>query len=485
MRTVIDAKQITGVVASICQDASYFIEGDVLDAWLEALRHERSPLSRQLIGMMIRNAATAWRERMPICQDTGQMVFLIDIGQDVHITGGSLQEAFDEGVERGGTEGYLRRSVMANPFDRDNAGTYGPAIVHQRMVPGNELRIVCLPNGCGCEQVCSQSMLFANTSAKDIVEFVVQAVRKAGSRPCPPVVIGVGLGGNLEQSALLARRALARPLDAPNSAFGQLEEEVLARVNQLDIGPQGLGGDTTALAVNVESYGTHRANFPVAVAINCHICRRKEFVFGKSEPGGEDEELRERLYRAAEDIPFPEAPRSISLPLTPSIISELQAGEWVLLSGPVYTARDAAHKRLIELIRQGEPLPFEMDGATIYYVGPSAARPGQVIGSAGPTTSYRMDAYTPELLGRGLKGIIGKGYRTAEVVSKMVEHGAVYFAAPGGAGALLGQCIVASEPVAFDELGTEAIRKLTLKDFPAVVAIDSHGTSLYRELLAP
>jgi fumarate hydratase class I len=475
------SNEIIRVVAELCKNVSYYIREDIFNAWQIARENEESSLAKQIFDLMIKNAFIAWEESMPICQDTGQMVFFVEKGHEVEIIGDSIEEAINKGVEIGGKEGYLRKCIARDILNRNNDGSYAPAIINYIPVHGDKLKISLIPAGCGCEQVSCVEMLTPYDMERSIKDFVIRKVKEAGSKPCPPTIIGIGIGGNLEESARLARKALLPKTNQHNKQFEFLEKELIRQINNLGIGPQGLGGNTTVLDVRIESSSCHRANLPIAILFNCYLGRCKEFTFRDGEKAlKEDNKLRQQIKAIAEKIKISnEKFIKISTPLTKETINSLKIGDRVLINGTVYAARDAAHKRMFQLVQQNKPLPFDIRNQIIYYTGPTPPRPGQIIGSAGPTTSLRMDPYTPSLLSAGLKGMIGKGYRSPEVIKAIKENKAIYFSAIGGLGALLSKSIIKSEIVAYEELGTEAIRKLKLKDFPAIVSIDSEGRNLY------
>jgi tartrate/fumarate subfamily iron-sulfur-dependent hydro-lyase alpha chain/tartrate/fumarate subfamily iron-sulfur-dependent hydro-lyase beta chain len=476
----ISSQDITNIVAGLFIDANCHIQEEVYDAWIRVLKEEEvDSQAEEVIKVMIKNACIAWEEDMPICQDTGQAVVVVEQGEEVKITGKPLVEAINDGIEKGGKEGCLRKSVILDPLDRNNEGSYGPAIIHHNMAPGETLKITVYPAGCGCEQMNCAAMFPPSDEEKTIIEFVLQKVKESASKPCPPNIIGLGIGGDLEQSSYLARMALLRPINKRNEKYKDLEKRLLKEINRLNIGPQGLGGKTTVLAVNIEAASCHRANLPIAIAFNCHVGRCKTWTYGEENKGEKEEGFLIRLKESAKNIKIFTDYKKVQLPLSGKIISSLKAGDKVLLNGFVYTARDAAHKRLVNLLKEKKDLPFDLKGQVIYYVGPTPPRPGRVIGSAGPTTSYRMDIYTPLLLSHGLKGMIGKGYRSQEVIDVIKRYKAIYFFTFAGAGALLSGHIVNSEIIAFEDLGTEAIRKLELRDFPAIVACDSEGRDIY------
>ncbi len=275
----IDASSIAETVASLCREANYFLPGDVTRALGESMEREESPLGREILKQILENAEIAARERVPLCQDCGSSVVLLEVGQDVHVKGGGVYAAVEEGVRRGYTEGYLRKSMVRHPFStRTNTKDNCPPIIHTKIVPGDRLKIVLMPKGGGSENMSRLIMLLPAQGRQGIVDTVVKAVEEAGSNPCPPVVVGVGIGGTADKAVLLAKEALLRSLGEPNpdSEVADLEQELLQRINATGIGPQGFGGRTTALAVHVEVFPCHIASLPVSVSIQCHSARHKE-----------------------------------------------------------------------------------------------------------------------------------------------------------------------------------------------------------------
>ena len=279
MRTI-DARDIADTVARLCQEANYELGPDMLAAFDRAQQTERSPAGREVLGLLKENARVARSERLPYCQDTGFVVCFADVGQDMHIAGGLLEDAINEGVHRGYTEGYLRASIVADPFRRTNTGDNTPAVVHTRLVPGETLSLMVMAKGGGCENRSRFKMCTPAEGMEGARAFILDCIRTAGPDACPPVIAGVGVGGTFEQAALLSKRALFRDVDAPNPdpELDALERTVLREANALGIGPQGYGGDTTALAVHVLTYACHIASLPVAVTIECHAHRHREAV---------------------------------------------------------------------------------------------------------------------------------------------------------------------------------------------------------------
>ncbi len=278
MRTI-EVDQITQAIAKMCTDACYYLSEDVYEALVVAGSKEESPLGKEIIGKIVENANISKKEDRPICQDTGMTVVFMEIGQDVHLVGGSLEEAVNAGVAKGYTEGYLRKSVVAEPlFNRKNTTNNTPAILHTSIVPGDKLKIKLAPKGFGSENKSALKMLVPADGVEGLKKVVLDTVKLAGPNACPPMVIGVGVGGTMEKATILAKKALLRSVNKRNEHpdYANLEAELLEMVNKTGVGPQGLGGITTALAVNVEYYPTHIAGLPVAVNINCHATRHAE-----------------------------------------------------------------------------------------------------------------------------------------------------------------------------------------------------------------
>lgn len=276
----VDVKNITDAVARLCVEANIYLPDDLKQAVKSASKSESSELGRKIMCNLCDNFRTAEERGIPVCQDTGMAVVFVELGQDVHLTGGLLSDAVNEGVRRGYTDGYLRLSVVSDPIERVNTGDNTPAIIHTSLIPGSEIRITVAPKGFGSENMSGIRMLTPAATRDDIIDAVLEIVKKAGSNPCPPVVVGVGIGGNFEYSALLAKKALVRPISERNSDeyYAGLEADMLRKINETGIGPQGYGGSTTALAVNIEKFATHIAGLPVAVNMGCHVNRHAKAV---------------------------------------------------------------------------------------------------------------------------------------------------------------------------------------------------------------
>jgi fumarate hydratase subunit alpha len=276
----IHIEEIISAVEKLCIESNYDLSSDIMTGFQNALQHERSPLGAEVLNRLIENAQVAQQERVPMCQDTGMAIIFVELGQDLHVAGGSLTEAINEGVRRGYDKGYLRKSVVSDPFDRVNTGDNTPAIIHYDIIPGDSLHLVVAPKGFGSENMGGLKMCKPSEGLEGAMQFVVDTVDRAGGNPCPPIIVGVGIGGSMEKATFLAKKSLLRAVGEPNpdERLAKIEEELLKRINCLGIGPQGFGGTTTALAVNVEVYPTHIAGMPVAVNIGCHATRHKEIV---------------------------------------------------------------------------------------------------------------------------------------------------------------------------------------------------------------
>ncbi|MDR3541981.1 MAG: fumarate hydratase [Desulfosporosinus sp.] len=273
-------EEIVSAVKKLCIEANYDLGSDIMAGFNQALKDERSPLGQEVLERLIENAEIAHEESVPMCQDTGMAVLFVEIGQDLHVVGGGLTDAINEGVRQGYDEGYLRKSVVKDPFERVNTGDNTPAVIHYDIVPGDSLHLVVAPKGFGSENMGGLKMCKPSEGLEGAMQFVVDTVDRAGGNPCPPIIVGVGAGGTMEKATFLAKKSLLREVGKhnPEERLAKIEEELLDRVNRLGIGPQGFGGVTTALAVNVEVYPTHIAGMPVAINIGCHATRHKEIT---------------------------------------------------------------------------------------------------------------------------------------------------------------------------------------------------------------
>ncbi len=489
-RSEIKSSLITDAVSYLCKKAACFLPEDVYKGIEDIYSRESSEPARDFLKEILDNAHIASKTRRPICQDTGIVVVFAEIGQNVSIEGNNLELAINKGVEKAYKEFALRKSIVNDAvFDRTNTGTNTPAIIYTKIVPGDSVKITVVPKGSGSENMNAVKMLTPSEGVDGIINFVIETVKKAGPNSCPPLYIGVGIGGTMEYACLLAKKALLNKVIsfseleklAKTDKKRELELKILYGAEKTGVGAEGFGGRCTAFAVSVETYPCHMASLPVAVNLNCHAARHSEMIINENTIIPDDIEPEYEISPGQSFIDY-SSYKKISLPLKDEDIKNLQAGDRVLLTGEIYTARDAAHKKLNQALKDGSPLPFDIKNKVIYYVGPCPAVQNEVIGPAGPTTSSRMDVYTPQLLDLGLKGTIGKGKRSPDVLEAIRRNKAVYFVATGGAACLISKKIVSAKIVAYPELGAEAVYKLEVKDFPVVVTIDSMGNDFYARI---
>ncbi|MCI8469243.1 MAG: fumarate hydratase [Eggerthellaceae bacterium] len=484
---------------------------DVLAA-VEAAVASEEPGGRAagVLGSVIENAAVAAEAGVPLCQDTGTVWVCLEVGRELMVPGDVL-DGVDEAVGRAYRDGRLRMSVLADALSaRVNTGDNTPAFCELRLVPGHGATLHVMLKGGGSDNASRVVMLPPGAGRAGIVDAVVSCVREKAANACPPLVVGVGVGATFDKVAGLAKHALLRPVGepAPDAGAAALEADLLAAVNALGIGPGALGGRTTALSVAVETAPCHIAALPVAVNMGCVALRSRSTVLVPWD--GEDGDACARPGAAAmspanqgdgggalcsgdpehevdRTLPHPgaaRAPRRLTLPLSPDDLADLRIGDEVLLSGPLYTMRDAGHARALEALDATGELPFGLAGHALFYAGPTPAAAGRPLGSVGPTTASRMDFATPRLMEAGVTVTIGKGKRGPEVADACRATGGVYLACVGGIAALLASHVTSSELVAWDDLGTEALRRLEVADLPAFVAIDPTGADLYRAVEA-
>ncbi|MBL8505460.1 MAG: fumarate hydratase [Methylobacillus glycogenes] len=479
-------------ISSIHQALQYiacYHSPDFLAAMHQAWQREPSPAARDAIGQILINSFLCAQGQRPLCQDTGIVVAFISVGMDVQWQADlSLQAMVDEGVRRAYTDSSnrLRASIVSDPAGkRLNTRDNTPSVVHVEIVPGNTVEIHIAAKGGGSENKSKLAMLEPSDS---IVDWVLQTVPEMGAGWCPPGVLGIGIGGTAEKAMLLAKQSLFAPIDiqllkarGAQSRAEELRLEIYEKVNRLGIGAQGLGGLTTVLDVKILEAPTHATSLPVAIIPNCAATRHVHFTLDGSGPAQLPVPRLQDWPEIALDASTPM--RRVNLDtLSREDITSFQPGEKLLLSGKLLTGRDAAHKRIIDLIARGEPMPAGLDFTNrfIYYVGPVDPVGDEIIGPAGPTTATRMDRFTDTMLTKtGLLGMIGKAERGEATVAAIREHKSVYLIAIGGAAYLISQAIKASRVVAFPELGMEAIYEFTVEDMPVTVAVDSQGHSVH------
>jgi fumarate hydratase class I len=475
-------------IADALQYISCYHPPDFIRAMSAAYRREENAAARNAIGQVLANARMAALAHRPVCQDTGIVVAFAKVGVGARLLAeDGLQSIVDEAVARAYRDPHnpLRASIVTDPAGkRSNTGDNTPAVVHTELVAGDEVHITVAAKGGGSENKARFAVL---NPSDDLVEWVVDQVRAMGAGWCPPGILGVGIGGSPEKALLLAKESLMAPLDigelqarGPSSRAEELRLQLYERINRLGIGAQGLGGLTTALDVKVLDYPTHAASLPVAVIPNCAATRHIHFSLDGSGPARfEPPDLSDwpQGLLANGD----EAAHVDLGSVTREDVRAWSAGDMLLLSGKLLTGRDAAHKRIREMVEHGEPLPVAFRDRFLYYVGPVEAVGDEIVGPAGPTTSTRMDKFTDLMLGErvGVLGMIGKAERGPSAIESIKRHGAVYLIATGGAAYLVSKAIRSARTLAFDDLGMEAIREFEVRDMPVTVAVDSRGQSIH------
>jgi fumarate hydratase, class I len=487
--TVVRQQDLIQSVADALQFISYYHPVDFIRAMREAWEQEESPAAKAALTQVLVNSRMCATGKRPICQDTGIVIAFVEVGMDVQWDATmSVDDMINEGVRRAyrHPDNVLRASVLADPDGaRVNTHDNTPAVIHYTLVPGDKLHVEIAAKGGGSEAKAKFAMLNPSDS---VAEWVLSVVPQMGAGWCPPGILGVGIGGTPEKAMLLAKEAMMEPIDihelqarGPQSRTDALRLELFEKVNALGIGAQGLGGLTTVMDVKVREHPTHAANKPVAVIPNCSATRHVGFTLDGSGPAHfEPPDLSEWpdiAFELGDDV------RRVNLDtLTPDQVQTWKSGETLLLSGRLLTGRDAAHKKLVDLIERGEPLPVDFTNRVIYYVGPVDSVRDEVVGPAGPTTATRMDKFTRTMLEKsGLIGMVGKAERGPTAIDAIRDNKAVYMIAVGGAAYLVAKAITKSTLLAFPEMGMEAIYEFEVRDMPVTVAVDAGGESVHRE----
>ncbi len=486
--TIIRGDDLIQSVADALQFISYYHPKDFVDAVHAAYQNEQNPAAKDALAQILINSRMCAEGHRPICQDTGIVTVFVKIGMRVQWdTDASVADLINEGVRRAylHPDNVLRASILTDPAGaRVNSKDNTPAVIHMEVVPGDTVEVEVAAKGGGSEAKSKFAML---NPSDDIVAWVLDVVPTMGAGWCPPGILGIGIGGTAEKAMVMAKQACMESIDIeelkarkPKNALEELRLEIYEKVNALGIGAQGLGGLTTVLDVKIKDYPTHAANKPVAMIPNCAATRHAHFVLDGSGPA----EL--SPPRLAD---WPEITREagsnarrVNLDdVTPDDVRQWRPGDTLLLSGTVLTGRDAAHKRLVDMLNRGEALPVNLAGKFIYYVGPVDPVRGEVVGPAGPTTATRMDKFTEQILAQtGLLGMIGKAERGPAALEAIKRHRAVYLIAVGGAAYLVSKAIKKSRVVAFEDLGMEAIHEFIVEDMPVTVAVDANGESVHQ-----
>ena len=488
--TNIRQEDLIASIADALQFISYYHPLDYIRALGAAYEREESPAARDAMAQILYNSRLCAEGHRPICQDTGMVVVFLEVGMEVRWEANlGLQEMVDEGVRRAylHPDNRLRASMVAPPYgERRNTRDNTPAVVHVSLVPGDKVHVKLAAKGGGSE---NKSKFVILNPSDSLVDWVLRTVPLMGAGWCPPGMLGIGIGGSAEKAMLLAKEALMEEIDihelkahGPRNPLEELRLELYEKVNALGIGAQGLGGLTTVLDVQIKDFPTHAASLPVAMIPNCAATRHVEFTLDGSGPA----ELTPPRLEDWPDVVWQADAKAIRVNLdamTKDTIAQWQPGDRLLLSGKLLTGRDAAHKRLTDLLSRGEGLPEGVDltNRFIYYVGPVDPVRDEVVGPAGPTTATRMDKFTEQMLAQtGLIGMVGKAERGPVAIEAIKKHGAVYLMAVGGAAYLVSKAIKGSRLVAFEDLGMEAIREFDVVDMPVTVAVDSRGGSVHQ-----
>jgi fumarate hydratase, class I len=486
--TSIKQEDLIQSVADALQYISYYHPVDYIKNLAAAYEREQSPAAKDAIAQILINSRMCAEGHRPICQDTGIVTVFLEIGMNVRWDDATMgvEDMVNEGVRRAYNhpDNKLRASVLADPAGtRANTRDNTPAVVNTKIVPGAHVEVIVAAKGGGSEAKSKFAMLNPSDS---IVDWVLKTVPTMGAGWCPPGMLGIGIGGTAEKAMLLAKEALMEPIDIVDlqarGAANRAEElrlELYEKVNALGIGAQGLGGLTTVLDIKVKDYPTHAANLPVAMIPNCAATRHAHFTLDGSGPVMLEPP-------SLEDWPTltynPSNARRVNLDsITREEVASFKPGEVILLNGKLLTGRDAAHKRMIDMLNRGETLPVDFTNRFIYYVGPVDPVRDEVVGPAGPTTATRMDKFTRQMLEQtGLLGMVGKSERGDAAIAAIRDNKAVYLMAVGGSAYLVSKAIKASRVLAFEDLGMEAIYEFEVKDMPVTVAVDASGESVHK-----
>lgn len=487
MSVTIKEADLVQSIADAVQFISYYHPQDYLDHLARAYEVEESPAAKDAIAQILTNSKMSAEGHRPICQDTGIVNVFLKVGTDVKFDiSQSLQEVCDEGVRQGylNPDNKLRASVLDDAiFERKNTRDNTPCILHVELVPGDKVEVQVAAKGGGSENKTRFAML---NPGEDIVEWVLKTVPTMGAGWCPPGMLGIGVGGTAEKAMLMAKQSLMEDIDmyelqqrGPQNKLEEMRLELYEKINALGIGAQGLGGLTTVLDVKIKSFPTHAASKPIAMIPNCAATRHVHFELDGSGPT-EMPVPSLSNWPDVEWAPDYNKSKAVNLDtLTPEEVASWKPGDTLLLSGKMLTGRDAAHKRIQQMLAAGEQLPVDFTNRVIYYVGPVDPVRDEAVGPAGPTTATRMDAFTGMMLEQGLIAMIGKAERGPVAIEAIKEHKSAYLMAVGGAAYLVSKAIRNAKVVAFEDLGMEAIYEFEVKDMPVTVAVDSSGTSVH------
>ncbi|HEX4235735.1 MAG TPA: fumarate hydratase [Caldimonas sp.] len=486
--TTIRHADLVDSIAGALQYISYYHPADYIAHLARAYELEASPAAKDAIAQILTNSRLCAEGRRPICQDTGIVNVFLKVGMDVRFANfpGSVEDAVNDGVRKAylDPDNPLRASIVGDPhFERRNTRDNTPAVVETTLVPGNTIDVIVAAKGGGSENKSQFTMMNPSDS---LVDWVLKTVPTMGAGWCPPGMLGIGIGGTAERAMLLAKKSLMDDIDmaelkkrGPANPTEALRIELCDKINALGIGAQGLGGLTTVLDIKIAMAPTHAASKPVALIPNCAATRHAHFVLDGSGPVYLDPPSLD-LWPDVHWAPDQQSKKVNLDTLTKEEVASWQPGDRLLLNGRMLTARDAAHKRIADMLHNGEPLPVDFTNRVIYYVGPVDPVRGEVVGPAGPTTSTRMDKFTETMLGgTGLIAMIGKAERGPVAIESIRKHRSAYLMAVGGAAYLVSKAIKAAKVVGFADLGMEAIYEFAVQDMPVTVAVDANGTSVH------
>ena len=487
--TVIKQEDLIESVAAALQYISYYHPVDYIQHLARAYKSEQSAAAKDAIAQILTNSRMCAEGKRPICQDTGIVNVFLKIGMEVRFEGfkGSITDAVNEGVRRGYShpDNVLRASVVADPqFERKNTRDNTPAVVHMELVPGNTVDVQVAAKGGGSENKSKFVMLNPSDS---LVDWIMKTVPTMGAGWCPPGMLGIGIGGTAEKAMLMAKESLMEDIDmyelkqrGPRNKTEELRIELCDKINALGIGAQGLGGLTTVLDVKIRMYPTHAASKPVAMIPNCAATRHAHFVLDGSGPAYIDPPSLSE-WPDVHWAPDVEKSKRVNLDtLTRAEVASWKPGQTLLLNGKMLTGRDAAHKRIQDMLAKGEKLPVDFTNRVIYYVGPVDPVRDEAVGPAGPTTATRMDKFTDMMLEQtGLIAMVGKAERGPVAIEAIRKHQSAYLMAVGGAAYLVSKAIKTARVVGFEDLGMEAIYEFDIQDMPVTVAVDAQGTSVH------
>ena len=475
-------------IADAFQFISYYHPLDYIQALGRAYEREQSPAAKDAIAQILTNSRMCAEGKRPICQDTGIAVVFLKIGMNAKWDATmSIQEMGNEGVRRAYNhpDNKLRASVLLDPAGkRTNSKDNTPAVIHYEMVTGDHVEVICAAKGGGSE---NKSKFYALNPSDSIVDWVLKTVPTMGAGWCPPGILGIGIGGTPEKAMLLAKESLMAPVDidelitrGPSNRIEEMRLDLYEKVNALGIGAQGLGGLTTVLDVKIMDYPTHAASLPVAMIPNCAATRHVHFHLDGSGPAKLEPPSLDQWPQVAW-APDTEKSTRVNLDtLTPAEVAAWKPGQTLLLNGKMLTGRDAAHKRIQDMLAKGEKLPVDFTNRVIYYVGPVDPVRDEAVGPAGPTTATRMDKFTEMMLAQtGLISMVGKAERGPTAIEAIKKHKSAYLMAVGGAAYLVAKAIKTAQVVGFADLGMEAIYEFDVKDMPVTVAVDSSGISVH------